>query len=178
MYTFLFVAFCCYLPYTYVSILSYGGDMIISFCGHCSYRYCVEDENQLLLLIEKIAANKPVDFYLGSYGSFDEFAKNCAKKYKEKHANTKLIFVTPYLGKWLEDKKEYILSEYDEIIYPEIENTPLKFAIVKRNEWMVKNSDFVVAYVKNRFGGAYKTLSYAIKCGKPYVNIYREKSID
>ena len=132
----------------------------------------------MLLLIEKIVEDRPVYFYLGGYGNFDEFAKNCAKKYKEKHVNATLVFVTPYLGKWLEDKKEYILSEYDEIVYPEIENTPLKFAIIKRNEWMVKNSDFVVAYVKNGFGGAYNALSYAIKCGKPYVNICRKNSND
>lgn len=83
-----------------------------------------------------------------------------------------MIFVTPYLGKWLNDRKSYFKSEYDEIIYPELEHVPLKFAINKRNEWMIDHADFVFTYVVSYFGGAYNALAYAKKQSKPYINLY------
>ena len=52
---------------------------------------------------------------------------------------------------------------FDESIYPDIEKTPPRFAIVKRNEWMINNSDFLIAYVEHNWGGAAKTLEYAKK---------------
>ena len=65
----------------------------------------------------------------------------------------------------------YFEKEYDEIIYPEIDSVPLKFAISKRNEWMVKQADYVIGYVCTHYGGAYKTLLYAHKHKKPYTNL-------
>lgn len=65
------------------------------------------------------------------------------------------------MNKWLDERKDYIEKEYDEILYPELEQTPLKFAISKRNEWMVKHADYVFAYVNTHYGGAYNAL-------KPY----------
>ena len=147
--------------------------MIITFCGHSNYSCNQDDENRLLYLFNKIIQNQQVEFYLGGYGSFDAFALKCAKKYKASHPNTKLIFVTPYLNEWLTSRKNTLENLYDDIIYPELEHTPLKFAISKRNEWMIKKSDFVIGYVKTHYGGAYKTLLYAHKHNKPYINLYQ-----
>lgn len=95
------------------------------------------------------------------------------KKYKETHPDTKLIFIFPYQNKWLEDRRAQIEKEYDEIIYPELERVPLKFAILKRNEFMVGQADRVICYVQTHYGGAYKTLLYAHKRKKSYVNLYQ-----
>jgi len=53
------------------------------------------------------------------------------------------------------------MDGYDETIYPPLESIPRKFAILRRNEWMVQESDIVVAYVNHGWGGAAKTLQYA-----------------
>ena len=63
------------------------------------------------------------------------------------------------------------LELYDSIVYPPLEKTPLKFAISKRNEWMIDQSDFVIAYVEHSFGGAYQSLKYAHRKGKRIVNL-------
>ena len=60
---------------------------------------------------------------------------------------------------------------YDSTIYPPIENTPMRYAISKRNEWMILNSDIVVAYVKRSYGGAYKTLQFAYRNQKKIINL-------
>lgn len=147
--------------------------MIITFCGHSNYLGTLEDEQRLLNLIESVAKDNQVDFYLGGYGNFDFFALKCAKKYKENHPNANLIFVTPYLNKWLKDRRDFLEKNYDEILYPELEDIPQQFAILKRNEWMINQCDFIFCYVTTHYGGAYKSLLYAHKRKKTYINLYQ-----
>ena len=60
-----------------------------------------------------------------------------------------------------DDYTESISKIFDDTIYPDLEKIPRRFAIVKRNEWMIKNSNFLIAYVDHSWGGASKTLEYA-----------------
>jgi hypothetical protein len=60
---------------------------------------------------------------------------------------------------------------YDDVVYPPLENVPLKFAISRRNEWVVDNSDIVYAYVKHSWGGVAKMLAYAKHKQKQIINI-------
>ena len=147
--------------------------MIITFCGHSSYTDELDDEKRLLCGLEQVIHGENVSFYLGGYGGFDAFAYRCAKKYQQKYANAELVFIAPYLGNWLEERKEFLQKQYDSIVYPDIENVPPKFAILKRNEWMVNKADYLFAYVRTHYGGAYKTLLYAHKHKKPYTNLYQ-----
>lgn len=147
--------------------------MIITFCGHSSYSRSLEEEERLITLLKTVACGQQVDFYLGGYGGFDSFALTCARKYKEYHENAKLVFITPYLDKWLNERKDILEKYYDEILYPEIEHVPKKFAIIKRNEWMVDKADYIFGYVRTHYGGAYRMLLYAHKHRKPYINLYR-----
>ncbi|MBQ8203233.1 MAG: hypothetical protein IJZ75_03020, partial [Clostridia bacterium] len=56
--------------------------------------------------------------------------------------------------------------------YPEgIEKAPLKFAIVKRNRWMIEKSDFVITYVNRVIGGAAQFKELSAKKGKTVINI-------
>lgn len=147
--------------------------MIITFFGHSSYSSSAKDENRLLNLLEEVVHGDSVDFYLGGYGGFDDFALKCATMYKRNHQNAQLVFITPYLGKWLNERKDILQRKYDQILYPELENVPKKFAILKRNEWMVNKADYIFSYIKRHYGGAYSTLLYAQKHKKPYINLYQ-----
>lgn len=144
--------------------------MIISFFGHRDFF----DENikreDVVSLIESKAKEEPVDFYLGQYGKFDAFAYDCAKLYKEKHPTAKLIFVTPYIHPnyaLLKNVKE----RFDEVIYPEIESAPKRYAISKRNNWIIGHSDYIIFYVYNHFGGAFSSLNQAIKHNIKFINL-------
>ena len=75
-----------------------GEIMIISFCGHSDFKSSEKYERQLLSFFEKRVGDSFADMYLGGYGSFDAFALECCKKYKETHSQTSLVFVTPYLS--------------------------------------------------------------------------------
>ena len=147
--------------------------MIISFCGHSTYVSNEQDKIKILEILENLGKNEHLDFYLGGYGNFDSFARQCAKEYQRKHSDSRLYFITPYLDDSY-SKLEYATDLYDGTIYPELENVPKRYAISKRNEWMVNHSDYVIAYISHTFGGAYKTLLYAKKHHKPFTNIYGE----
>ena len=146
--------------------------MIISFFGHSDFRETNEVELKISALLEKLVGDVPVQIYLGGYGAFDSFAYRCCKKYKSKHPNTSLIFITPYITpEYQKNHLQAISKSYDCIIYPEIEEKPLKFAISYRNKWMVDKSDVIIAYISRNFGGAYDAYAYAVKRNKTIFNI-------
>ena len=137
--------------------------MIITFCGHSDYMGNAEDEERLLALLESVIKGEPVDFYLGGYGNFDEFALGCTKKYKRLHPNARLVLIIPYLYPLSKERQDILSKSYDEILYPELENVLPRHAITYRNRYMVEQADIVVAYIVNRSSGAYQTYRHAVR---------------
>ena len=146
--------------------------MIITFCGHSDYIQMAEDERSVISLLEEKIGDRHAELYLGGYGAFDEFARQCGKKYQAAHPNTKLIFVTPYITEAYQ--KNHLTPQkdlYDDILYPSLERVPPRLAISHRNRWMVERADFVIAYITHTFGGAYQTYAYAKRQKKEIVNL-------
>ena len=146
---------------------------ICSFIGHKDLfitELLLENiRNTLIDLIE----NKNIkDFYCGGYGNFDNTIASLLKELKSTY-DIKSYFITAYINPLVEKKLKYIVrcNIFDEIIYPELENTPLKYAIKKRNEWIVDHSDIIVVYVDHNWGGASTTLKYAIKRNKYIIRL-------
>ncbi len=146
--------------------------MIVTFCGHSQYTKSGEDEEKIISLLTELIGNHRAELYLGGYGDFDEFARQCGQKYQKSHPNTKLVFITPYITPSFQKKHLVYKKElYDDIIYPALEKVPLKFAISYRNKWMVEQADYVIAYIEHDFGGAYQTYKYAKRKSKSVFNI-------
>ena len=145
--------------------------MIVTFCGHGKTSMSKEEEQRLVDLLRSILAEHPDTlFYLGDYGDFDGTCNVILKKLQVEYPKLKRIFITPYItpGYWhLEAAKE----RYDESIYPFEDSVLPKFAISKRNEWMVDQADLVIAYVRWSWGGARTTYEYAVRHKKSVVNI-------
>ena len=151
--------------------------MIITFFGHSNFHKTTEYEQKILEYLEKNIGDTLTEAYLGGYGDFDELAYECCKKYKATHPNFSLIFVTPYITEeYQKNRLNYVKTKYNDIIYPEIEDKPLKFAITYRNRWMVERADHVICGILVEYGGAYKAYSYAKSKNKTIFNI-TEKSL-
>ena len=145
--------------------------MIITFCGHSNCLFGDEEKEKLKqLLIKEIRKNPTCKFYLGGYGDFDSLCLRTLRELKTDFPDIELLFITPYLDKNY-SKLELAKYYYDDVIFPPIENVPRKFAILKRNEWMVDSADLVIAYVKYSWGGAAKTVEYAKRKKVPIINI-------
>ena len=145
--------------------------MTITFCGHSNFSFDNTVKEKLKeLLLQEIRKNPACKFYLGGYGDFDSLCLNILKEIKANFPAIELLFITPYLNdnySKLETAKLY----YDGIIYPPLENVPRRFCISKRNEWMVNEADFVIAFVKYSWGGAAKMLEYAKRKKVEFFNL-------
>ena len=146
--------------------------MIVTFFGHSQFLKSEEYERRMLAFLTETVGERTADLYLGGYGDFDEFAYDCCMKYKEKHPLVTLIFVFPYMTvEYQKNHLEYCKERYDEIIYPDIEDKPLRFAISYRNKWMVEQADYIICGIDHDWGGAYKTYPHAQRKKKIIFNI-------
>ena len=146
--------------------------MVISFCGHREFNPDAEKEKTIIDILLKYAeTEQEVICYTGGYGAFDWFAASCINKAKKAAHNIVNCLVVPYITSSYLERISLHTKELDEVIYPPLENIPPKFAIIRRNEWMIDNSDLLIAYVKYSWGGAAKTLEYAKRRGKPILSI-------
>lgn len=148
--------------------------MIISFAGH-SVIYAKGRVKELVK--EQIRKNfmddKHIVCYLGGYGDFDEICACACRELKREYAGIELVYVTAYIGLSEQAKIKEMQNRglYDTSIYPPIEKAPLKFAITRRNEWMMANADLIIAYVDHSYGGAYQSLQVAKRRKKKIINI-------
>lgn len=125
--------------------------MRVTFCGHKEVYDRASVETWLNKVIEDLIELGADEFYLGGYGSFDKLVAKTIKGFIEGNKNIISILVLPYIDKKIDT---YEMSLYTQTEYPPIENVPKRYAILKRNEYMVKISDVLVAYVMTDTGGS------------------------
>ena len=146
--------------------------MIVTFCGHRDFVETAEAENQLTMFLEKYAReNVRLVCYNGGYGNFDYFAAKCVQRMQEQYSNIRNCLVLPYIDQPFLERIEIFKNHFDETIYPLLESVPRKYAIIRRNEWMVDSADIVIAYVTYSWGGAARTLEYAKRKNKNIIVI-------
>lgn len=131
--------------------------MTVTFCGHRELDDPGIIRRWLEETVERLIGEGADRFLLGGYGPFDAMAASVVFQAKQKHPAARSILVLPYLDRKVD------ASLYDSTLYPPLEAVPQRFAIVKRNEYMVAQSNVIVAYVLYSWGGAAATLRYAEK---------------
>lgn len=117
-------------------------------------------------------------FFTGGMGKFDDMCSSAVRSAKRRYPNLNisLALILPYMSNRLNTDKEFYEYLYDEIIIPsELADVHYKAAIKKRNRWMVDQADHIIAYVYRDYGGAFETVKYAHKKGKPVINLANEK---
>lgn len=101
------------------------------------------------------------DFYVGHYGRFDGMAAKAVITAKLQYPEIKLIMLLPYHPF---EQPIPTPKGFDGTLYPNgMEKVPKRFAIVRANQDMVKNSTHLIAYVKHFMGGSGRVLEYAQK---------------
>ena len=142
--------------------------MTCTFFGHRDTPESVGEKLREMLI--DLIKNKNVDlFYVGNHGSFDSMVRKELDNLKGKYAHIDYSVVLAYITG---DNRGV---SYNNSIYPEgLENVPPKYAIVKRNRWMIDRADYVVVYVKYNFGGAAQFKNIAEKKGKIVLNLADE----
>ena len=139
-------------------------------CTFFGHRDCPESvrpkiKTTLVNIIEEYGVDM---FYVGNQGRFDALVRAELRKLKEEYPHIQYAVVLAYLpGK----PSEY--EDYSDTLLPEgIESVHPRYAISWRNNWMLQQADYVVAYVTHSWGGAAQYVQKAQKSNKYIRNLY------
>ena len=116
--------------------------------------------------IEELIVSRGVDeFYVGDSGAFDRMVLAELTKLEKRYPFIRYCVVLAYMPT---EKKRTDAPT----LYPEgLESVPPRFAITHRNRFMADRADIAVAYVRNRWGGAFQALDYARRKGREIINL-------
>ncbi len=142
--------------------------MVCTFFGNRDASETIQPDLETVLrnLIEQHGVTR---FYVGHQGNFDRMVENTLKSLLKEYPHICHFVVLAYFPV---DNRTDNLNDYTSTIFPDgLEKTPPKFAIDKRNRWMIRQSDFVVTYVQNPFGGAGKYKALAERKGLTVIEL-------
>lgn len=101
------------------------------------------------------------EFIVGNYGGFDRMAAKVIIAAKAQYPHIQLSMLIPYHPaiRPIEPPPGFDNSFYP----PDMENIPLRFAIVRANRYMVDHVDYLIAYAWHPASNARNLLEYALK---------------
>lgn len=139
---------------------------VCTFFGH---RDCYGLQiDKLRSVIEELIKQGTDTFYVGNQGDFDAAVHNCLQRLSSQYPHIRYAVVLAYLP-----GHNPGCGDLTHTMYPEgLEEVHPKFAIERRNRWMLNNADTVVCYVRKIWGGAYRFVNLAGRQGKRVINLY------
>ena len=136
--------------------------MNVTFFGHRNTPYSIKDELKGRI-IELIENRKADTFYIGKGGNFDYIARECLKELEKDYPLIQVFTVLAYMP---------TENSGESTIFPsECATSHPKFAISRRNEWMIANSDIALTYVRHDWGGAWRYKRLALSKGLTVIEI-------
>ena len=144
-------------------------DIVYGTCTLFGHRECPDSIKVKLreVLIDLIANNDVDMFYVGNHGRFDSIVRGVLRELKKEYPQINYAVVLAYMpGK----QTEY--DDYSDTMLPEgIESVHPRYAISWRNNWMLKQSDYVVTYITHSYGGAAQFAEKAKRQKKIVINL-------
>ena len=115
---------------------------------------------RLLAAVERHIADYGVtEFVVGRYGRFDAMAAAAVRTAKKGHPDVGLVLLLPYYP--VIDAAQ-IEQDYDATFFPPgMETVPKQLAIVRANEYMIRNSQFFICYNIGSVGNTRRLVKYA-----------------
>ena len=128
-----------------------------TFFGHSQ---CPDLRSELRDAVMRLAGDGVDMFYVGDNGRFDAQARSVLSELGLRYG-----VVLAYLPKGTgADFGDTMFPEGLELVHP-------RYAIERRNGWMLERSDYVVTYVHHSWGGAAKFAALAERQGKRMIRL-------
>lgn len=138
-------------------------------CTFFGHRECPDSiKIQLRAVLIDLLTNHDIDmFYVGNQGRFDAIVRGILRELKIEYQQINYAVVLAYMpGK----QTEY--DDFPDTMIPEgIESVHPRYAISWRNNWMLRQSDYVVTYITHSWGGAAQYAAKAARQGKTVINL-------
>ena len=141
---------------------------VCTFFGH--HDCPSEIKPKLREVLIDLIVNQSVDmFYIGNNGAFDRLVRSALRELVLEYPQINYAVVLERMpGKQNED----YLEDFSDTMLPEgIEKVLPRFAIVWRNKWLLRQSDYVVTYITHSFGGAAQFAELAKQQKKTVINL-------
>ena len=139
---------------------------VCTFFGH---RECPDTiKPKLREVLVDLIENHGVDmFYVGNQGHFDAIVRSSLRELQKEYPQIGYAVVLAYMPG---ERNDYY--DYSDTMLPEgIESVHPRYAISWRNNWLLKESDYVVTYITHSWGGAAQYATKAKKQGKTVINL-------
>lgn len=105
-------------------------------------------------------------FYVGNHGNFDAMVITTLQKLKRLYPHIEYAVILAYLPHGKEQNYQ------GDTIFPEaLEHIPPKYAVDRRNRWMVEQAETVFTCVLHKISRSYRWQEYAQRKGKTVVSI-------
>ncbi len=139
---------------------------VCTFFGH---RECPDTiKPKLREVLVDLIENHGVDmFYVGNQGQFDAIVRSTLRELQNDYPQIGYAVVLAYMPGERNDYDDYsdtMLPEGIEVVHP-------RYAISWRNNWLLKQADYVVTYITHSWGGAAKYATKAKKQGKTVIDL-------
>lgn len=144
---------------------------ICAFFGHRDTPMSNLIENHLIEVVRGLILYHQVnEFWLCEQGTFDNLTRIVMKELKKEFEYINLCLFPAYYPNNF--KLDWMYENDYDLLYPEeVAKAPPQVAILRRNEYIAKNADYIVCYVERQSGGAYKAVEKARKYGKKIINL-------
>lgn len=141
----------------------------MSVCTFFGHRDCPDSlRSRLWEAVEGLIVDQGVDvFYVGNQGQFDAMALGVLRELSQVYPHIRYGVVLAYLPRKGPAAPEAMLPEG-------LETVPPRYAIARRNEWLLRQADFVITYVTHSWGGAAKYVEKAKRQGKQLISLASE----
>ncbi len=157
--------------------MEYSPDTCACFTGH---RAMIEDElNSAAALvseqIKKLYEKGIKNYYAGGALGFDFAAAVTVLNMKRLYPDITLNLALPcpeYQSKWTRSQIELferVRARADSEVY--VSKSYHRGCMHMRNKYMVDRSVFCIAYLREKTGGTYNTVTYALKKGLEVINL-------
>lgn len=138
--------------------------MIVSLFGHRDAPMSVAQKlNEVLRSL--ITELDTVTFYVGNSGRFDSMARAALASLEKEYPRISVLIILSYMPS---PNDKY---DFDTLLPESAASSIPKYAISRRNEWIITQSNIVITYVNRSYGGAYNAKKKAIRCGKRIIEI-------
>lgn len=143
-----------------------------TFFGHHDCPSSIKSKLRETLI--DLIQNQSVDmFYVGNNGAFDRLVRSVLRELVQEYPQINYSVVLERMpGRQNEDYPE----DFSDTMLPEgVEKVPPRFAIVWRNKWLLRQSDYVVTYITHSWGGAAQFAEMAVRQKKIVINLAYQK---
>ena len=139
-------------------------------CTFFGHRDCPDTiKPKLRQVLIDLIDNHNVDmFYVGNQGRFDALVRSELRDLQREYPQINYAVVLAYMP-----SKQTEYDDYSDTMLPEgIESVHPRYAISWRNNWILKQSDYVVTYITHSWGGAAQYAKQANHLKKRVFNIF------